>query len=99
MDYNKKRTRILVIILVIIILIAVSIFLYFKFYKKAQPTTSGLTNEQKINILNSLNESSKEVTITDKESLKILKDLDTGSVQTKPLTEEERINLLNSLNQ
>lgn len=100
---SKSKKVLLTIGLSLIIISSVIYILYFFFGKKdvaqvqeAQPI--GLTEEQRITILEELNSGVKTNPITDTERKEVLKDLNAG-VTNEPLTDAQRTEILNSLNQ
>jgi flagellar biosynthesis/type III secretory pathway M-ring protein FliF/YscJ len=90
-----KGKKFLIISVLILLVILIAVYFYSKSVKQeVQP--AGLTEEERIKILNELNSGDiKPVSETERE--KILKDLGSGSANT-PLTEAERTAILNSLN-
>ena len=104
MIYNKKGIRILIIIFIILVLVAVSIYFYFKLNKGNQAEPTGLTDTQRIEILDKLNTKVGTKPLTDQEKIDkerrgILKELNTGITTGNSLTESQKVDILNSLNQ
>jgi len=94
----KKYLKYIITIAVVIALAAVVAI----YYKKPVPekTNSGLTAEERAQILQQLQEASEHAPkLTEDQRADILKELQESSKDTKPLTDEERKAILESLQQ
>jgi len=82
----------------VIALVIVAVYYYKK--PALEKTNGGLTAEERAQILQQLQEASKNAPkLTEEERTNILKELQESSKNTKPLTDEERQKILESLNQ
>jgi len=70
METMDRKKKILIIILIVIVILVVAGFLYFKYFPKGTETV--ITEQQKIDILNNLNEKAKINPISDKEKTRLL---------------------------
>ncbi|MEI7810188.1 MAG: hypothetical protein WCI41_01370 [bacterium] len=97
---NKKTALIVLLILVAILIIFWGIYFYQKSRQKNDNPVvapSEWTEQQRVNALKELKESSGSIPVSNVKAKEDLKKIKDSSPKSKSMTQQERLNLLNSL--